>query len=580
MKTSIKQKIMGFFIGMTLIVLVISTAVLYVTLNSSERNRASEEIDKIMQEKLYKFNDIISTINTCGNYVRYDDELINTINSVPSNEYEKNKITEKILADINSIYKMNLDSKLNTYSTVFFMNEKLPTSELLLDGSVCKLESTNSDMRMYTTKGLAGAWIDETLKKNGLMYMFIDEDVGQLYFTQMIRNELYIADQNEYVGIMLIKIDLLELLSEFQKIGGYSASAAIIYDDRVVFKTDDADNELFVSESNEGYINKRVKSDIGLEFVSRIEKSQFGMQTEDLRNIFGIYIVIALIVAVILSIVMSRSLTKPITTLARLMNNIKNTEIKNLHIQKQSYDEVGELYDAFNYMTDTISELIEKNKEEAEKRYELEFKLYQHRINPHMLYNTLDTISWMALMDGNDKIVNMNSLLSEIYRYSVKHRDSMATLYEELECVEKYIKLQQLRSDYSIILDIEEGDCGNIIVPQFILQPLVENSIVHGYTESMKELIIKIKLNRSNEIIKIMIEDNGKGCNVDELNEHLKSEADNTKIGMRNVNARIKLKFGNEYGLEAENGESGGTRIIITLPSGESDKNLNREEFN
>lgn len=579
MRNSIKKKVMTVFIGMMAIVLVISTAILYITINNSERKRVLDEIDQIMAGEQHKFNSIISTVNNCGNYLRYDEELNDVFNSEPSNEYEKNKTIKKITSDISMVYDMNMDSKLTSYSAVFFVNKKLPCSELIIDGSIYNKDVVDKSFRIYTTNGIENEeWFLNTVRRNGLPYTFIDNVSERMYISQMILNEKYISEKDKYLGVSVIGVELYEVLKGLEKIGGYSAAAAITADDKIVLKTKDISDKAFNGDN--AYISKRAETDVGVELLAAIKSNQLGMKKRDLINIFSLYIITALIVTLILSSLISKSLTKPITNLAKIMKNIKETEISDLHIEKTTDDEVGELYDSFNYMTCTISDLFNKIEEETKKRYDMEFMLYQNRINPHMLYNTLDSISWLAMLEGNEKIVEMNKLLSAIYRYSIQYSDSMAVLSDELECVKKYVQLQQIRTDYSITLDVEDNDYESIYVPQFILQPLVENSIIHGYDFNMNELMIKISMKKENNVIKIIVEDNGKGCNIDEVNDNLNKTNEHKNIGMRNVNTRIKLKYGERYGLLVQQGESRGIKVIITLPISAYTEKHNKDNEN
>ena len=195
-----------------------------------------------------------------------------------------------------------------------------------------------------------------------------------------------------------------------------------------------------------------------------------------------VFFVVTVALGLILSTVISRLILNPITKLLYVMRDIINTKNYGQHCEKTSDDEIGQLYDSFNHMTDSIKNLLDEVEVQTQKRYDIEYKLYQNRINPHMLYNTLDYISWKAFMQGNTDIVEMNSLLADIYRYAAKCGESMVKLKAELECAKKYITLQQLRNDYEIVLYTEENDCTDFYVPPFILQPLVENAITVSYT--------------------------------------------------------------------------------------------------
>ena len=327
MKKNLKRKVMALFIGMMVIVLFVSTTILYVTINHSERGRLLNEIDEIMEEKRNQLNNIISSVNNCGNYVRYDDELVKVFNSIPQNEYDKNSIIKKMSSDIEMIYKMNLDKKVYSYSTVFFVNELLPCTELMISGKVCELNNITHEFRIYTTNGISETeWFKETIDKNGILHTHFDKNSGRLYVSQMIMNEWYVQEKEKYLGVAVVYIDLYEVLEKLESIGGYSASAAIISGDEVILKTVGSSNNTF--NSNRDYVTKTVETDIGLKLVASISSKQLGMKKQDLINVFSIYIIVAVILTFILSSVISKSITEPITNLAQLMRKIKKQKLK------------------------------------------------------------------------------------------------------------------------------------------------------------------------------------------------------------------------------------------------------------
>lgn len=577
MKNSIRNKIMIAFLTLTSVVLVFSIITLYVISNNNEHRKLLSELDKFVKEKQYNFNELISTINNCGIYVIFDENITDMLNSNPENEYEMNRILQTVRTDEEKIYEMNLEGKIESYSVVFYVNNNLPVARLLLSDKERADRHIYNGFRMYSDKEIGEeAWYKDVLSGNGRVHINTLNNI--LCVSIMIKNEGIMQKNEKYLGVAVVCIDLNKIILEFENIGGYKALAAAKKDDSIIVKSAKFDEKCL--EKNRKYYNRSFETDAGIEFVVSIKKDQIGVDRKSLLIILLIYFIITLILGLMLSVVMSRIITTPITNLAGMMREIRNTHNYDCHCEKVSNDEIGELYESFNYMTDSIKTLLKEVEEETQKRCDIEYKLYQNRINPHMLYNTLDSISWRALMLGNEDIVKMNSLLANIYRYSVKHSDTLVTVQEELDCVKMYIELQQLRNDYSIVLNIEANGCENILMPPFILQPLIENSLIHGYEAGMEKLIINISFESDGKDVKAIIENNGKKCDVEEINKLLKSKADSQKLGLKNVNARINLKFGNGYGLSVKKSKTGNTQVIIIMPVIKSLKSSERKEEN
>lgn len=562
MKNSIRWKIIGVSWGLTSIVLIFSTITLYILSNSNAQNRLLSELDGFIQEEQYEFNEVIASINDCGTYVRFNEDIVSMINSNPQNEYEINNTMHKVISDIETIYEMNLSGKVSSYSATFYVNDNLEISRLLMENNHFMSYETNG-FRVYTTKGVKQqAWYNETEARQGQLNFFVKDSI--LYISQMITNDTQFQQNEKYMGVSVVGIKLENIFNRLETIDGYEAEVAAKKDNQIILKSEGFDNKHFKDDRH--YFNESFETEAGIEFFVSIQKSQIGVQSTSLIGILAVFFVVTFALGLILSAAMSRVIVNPITKLVNTMRDMISTKNYGQHCEKTSDDEIGQLYDSFNHMTDSIKNLIDEVEVQTQKRYDIEYKLYQNRINPHMLYNTLDYISWKALMQGNTDIVEMNSLLADLYRYAVKCGDGMVKLEAELECAKKYITLQQMRNDYEIVLIVEENDCSKFYVPSFILQPLVENAIMHGYRTGMERLIIKISFTSDGQELTIIVENNGIECDVDAINSLIQSEETSQKIGLKNVNARINLKFRNGYGLRADKTADSNTQMIIKMP--------------
>ena len=240
-----------------------------------------------------------------------------------------------------------------------------------------------------------------------------------------------------------------------------------------------------------------------------------------------------------------------------------------------SNDEIGMIGLEYNKMAENIETLIEKvyKMELTQKQAELEF--LQMQINPHFLYNALDTISWMALAKGNMDVSEMTIALAELLRATIK-KESFVTLREEMNTVKDYLLIQQERFGDKISAEyFVEEDAYSCMVPNFILQPVIENAIIHGLEPKIEKGKVSINISIQDEFLTFLVEDNGVGMDETEiLDLYKKCRENNTKqsIGLKNVYRRLLLCYGEASMLKIESKKEQGTRISFLIPRNISKK--------
>lgn len=240
-----------------------------------------------------------------------------------------------------------------------------------------------------------------------------------------------------------------------------------------------------------------------------------------------------------------------------------------------SNDEIGMIGLEYNKMAENIETLIEKvyKMELTQKQAELEF--LQMQINPHFLYNALDTISWMALAKGNMDVSEMTIALAELLRATIK-KESFITLREEMNTVKDYLLIQQERFGDKISAEyFVEEDAYSCMVPNFILQPVIENAIIHGLEPKIEKGKLSINISIQDEFLTFLVEDNGVGMDETEiLDLYKKCRENNTKqsIGLKNVYRRLLLCYGESSMLKIESKKEQGTRIPFLIP-----RNISKE---
>lgn len=283
-----------------------------------------------------------------------------------------------------------------------------------------------------------------------------------------------------------------------------------------------------------------------------------------------VIIVLTLMIFIVLGMKMVIDyVDKPISKLVSFMEKAEQGDFDQ-RIQEERKDEFGYLYVSYNQMVDKIKRLIEELFQEKLLKSEMEVKVLQEQINPHFLYNTLDTVNWIAKANKIDSISKIVISLSDMYRITFNQGGDYIKISEMIQGIRCYLDIQEIRYgesfDYSIEIDekIEEWWVMNLI-----LQTIVENAIIHGIDDYLEDGYIEIKAFKDGDRVHFIVQDNGKGMTEEKL-ELIKAIINNdnivSKSGLCNVQRRLRLLYGTEYGLEIDSWEGKGTRVDVFLP--------------
>ncbi|KAF6618499.1 sensor histidine kinase [Paenibacillus sp. EKM102P] len=280
------------------------------------------------------------------------------------------------------------------------------------------------------------------------------------------------------------------------------------------------------------------------------------------------------LMGVLLAIWVSRSITGPVGRLVGLAKRIATGDL-NIEPQPRRDDELGVLADAILQMSADLSILIEKDKQSLEMRRlvkELELLALQNQINPHFLFNTLNVLSKLAILEGAEKTSDLIVSLSNLLRYSLQKLDKPVTLQEELDHISEYVTIQQARFRDRIRFDLHfDASVLQQQIPALTIQPFIENAFLHGVADLENGAIITLTLSRAGEDVQIEISDNGKGMTEETRLSVLRLEggaesSSSTGLGMQNVFRRLQLFYEKEGMVEIRSHIGLGTTITIRIP--------------
>lgn len=302
-------------------------------------------------------------------------------------------------------------------------------------------------------------------------------------------------------------------------------------------------------------------------------KGIYSNESSSLLPLIGITLLTVISAGVIVSRIVSRRITQPLNELSAHIVQLSGEEelCINPDIERGS-DEISAIGKVFNGLVLHMNDLIQRQKEMYEQKQELEINALQAQINPHFLYNTLDSIRWMAVIQKANSIAKTVGALENLLRNMAKGIGDKVTLEEELLLVQDYVSLQQVRymEIFDYICTVSE-DLKKARIVKMTLQPLIENAILHGIEPTGSYGEIRVRAWKEAQDLYIAVEDNGVGMDeseLDQLKTSLKKKNKNSMsgIGVGNVDARLRMVYGEQYGLLYESRKNEYTRVIVHLP--------------
>lgn len=334
---------------------------------------------------------------------------------------------------------------------------------------------------------------------------------------------------------------------------------------------DTDDDTVLTGTGNNGKLYSISRSDkTGWTVVDCTNVRELLSKSRQAQSIYVLTAVVLVIVALLFSRFMARSITLPIQKLRDSMKKVQEGDFSVSDVVVDSRNEIGSLTKSFDVMTHRIQELMEQNVHEQEQKRKSELKALQSQINPHFLYNTLDSIIWMEEGKKNEEVVLMTASLARLLRQSISNEDEVVPIANEVEYARGYLTIQKMRYKDKLEFQIDvDPSILHIPLIKLVLQPIIENAIYHGlkYKESKGLLIIKGFPKDGNAVLQVI--DDGVGMDEETL-AHIydrhKVNYHSNGVGVYNVQKRLKLYYGEDYGITYESVVGKGTTATITIP--------------
>ena len=547
----------------------------------------SQDILKMIE---LRFSDLASSMKVLTLELLYDNRVYDALS--PDGSEQDNLSAFNKASELKSILRQSTLSRNEIQSICVVTNAKQYYS-FDLDNGKATIEAIlpYEDALKHSREG------------RGKLVWYLDKadgKVNNVYVTRVI----YDRDSYEEIGFIAILIKREYLESVYNDLSKESIKNISILSE---------DNEEIISKESGGadilnsfyqkqlqndrgyYIDKKadmlvsyvVLDDPDWKIVYHIPLKELYWEINTLRKWVILIVIYGLVLLSILSVLTSIDIIRPINKLVEAMKKVEKG-IKHEEIAPDRNDELGYLNKSFNRMSGKIDYLVNKIYKEELALKEAEIKALQAQINPHFLFNTLENINWMAQLNGVPEISETVSALAKLMDANIGRGDRLVTLREEFDYIDNYMTI--LKNRYEDRLMVEKNVDDIVLdakIPRLLIQPLVENAVKHGIEKSRRSGIISLSAYKKDGDILIEVLDNGAGMQRDELEElnkrlgsgSLSSEYGNSgkSVGLENVNRRIKLFFGDEYGIKIESSSGEYTKVMVRIPENMPDEGVSED---
>ncbi|BBI36595.1 cache domain-containing sensor histidine kinase [Cohnella abietis] len=578
---NIRKRLVLYFLASILIPSVIITIVVYIGSTNIINKKMNELIEKNLDSARLNVQERLEFAYELTTLISFNPMIQEVLGESPSDDLSDN-VTQIIKVDraLDSYYLSNyyVTSHSAIVPKLYFINRpeyhKYDISSKVQDISQVEHEP----------------WYHNIGTKNMAVYASPDQDhviLSRRMFS--LKN----ADRYDYAALLTIELEkasFIDVLSNYRP--SKESKICIMDPNNQILMSSDTVTKAEVSllqslqkgadtaqimDLNKGKAIVTVKTldNIDWKIVNITNLSEVNSdQTQLTRNVV-LLLLLCMTTALLAAFFLSRNISSPITKLVKSMRNVRGNNF-DIDITYNKKDEFGYLILQYKQMIGQIKDLIEKlyvsdlNKQRAELHAkDAELKVLQAQINPHFLYNTLDSINMYAIKYNAPVICRMINSLANFYRYSLSKGREIITLEEEISHTNSYLEIQSSRFGPKLRYSIQiPRELRAFKIVKLVIQPLVENSIIHGFHQKIGELEILITASRIADKIVISIIDNGVGADVDDLNRLLTSNCEKEhSFAIKNVHQRLQNTFGEGYGIRYLRNQIEGITVEVTIPT-------------
>ena len=581
---SIRKKIFfGYLaiIGIVLLCVIALFAVLWEKLN---KDSISKSIYSSNYQIVKSIDNYFDSVIKLSEFPYLDSEIMDILRKDYQGISEKRKMIEQI-QDVNAINP-------KIYKHIYYMHNQIDGVFLYpenMDYFAYRCNHTVIGNYQYNIR--KESWYDTVRNGNGRPYIIgvhTENAASASWKVLSVARSILDPSNGKYLGMIVIDC-AVESFADLWDSSPYSESIIAVADKNGNFilpqnleYTEGLVEELQnFSEEGENLNTLRFDNQTWYVAVTKLNYIegyvyQLVPITDALKNVA--YVFLAVLAAVIfigallifISAKISNTITQPIN---RLIVQMETVESRNLSLQPEVYHgEMQVLAEKFDHMVSQVHMMFEEVKETEKEKREMEMLALQAQINPHFLYNTLNSILWLSELQGADKVTQMLDSLIKVLQYTVDNTKEFVRVRDEVAFIHNYIRILNFRyfERFSFIFDIKE-DTLEYEMPRFILQPLVENAVLHGFDNNDLNATVKLSIHLQDGELFLCVSDDGRGMPEEKIREILHTDSSSkkslNKIGLYNVNQRICLTYGEEYAIHIDSKVGCFTKVTVRIPA-------------
>lgn len=542
----------------------------YVNLSSSQITTTSS---KIMQQAAEESNSVFENMQHILEKVQFTSPNENTI----LQELRKYTSSDSYYSDLD-IYETNSLMK-DAFQNQLLSLDNINGIFIFTPSGIVLGQGYGNGVEVRSDYCPADAsWYQNTLNLNGKIYVegaqersYLINDTPSISFSMSI----YDVYSRDFLGVLYINcnpnifsLDAINVLPD-------ATSFVIKRNDEVLYQCGSFPEH--TSENTTITYSQNLSCE-NVTLFTYFDKAGLAAEFQTTLSIMIAALIFFFILFIILAFLLARNLTRPISALSAIMSHPMDQKqlVESPYLDRT--DEIGTLYSQYNRMLEENNRYIKSEYENKMVLMDTQMRALESQINAHFLYNTLEAINSLAKIEEVPEISTMALALGDMFRYSIKTKGALVTLQQELTHVSNFVAIQQIRFDNLFLfkIDVPEEMMSCSII-KLTLQPLVENALYHGLLNCNAGSTIQLSARCYNHILTLSVTDDGIGMNPQKLTE-LKSSLteksslqdlhpkENSSIGLKNINSRIQLYYGDEYGISIESQENIGTTVTVQIP--------------
>lgn len=544
----LREKVILTVIGISMLMIAFLSFLFYNRAVDTIRNNYEEAIASSLSVSADTFDSVMKDGYFACIYAAYSEEMKALMHR--DTTYEKlTDLLERIQGSSSSIYSVYCyiteeDIIVKVSADGIEIAENSPETEAWIS-SIADEKSENQFSPTYNTDSSSA--------------------IQRTFFTY----EKQIKNGDEILGILFVNIDERDIYFKcLQSEETKNTSCYITEGNKVVSATDTGIlNTTLVEQSNTISVSKKMS----MTDYSMVSVSDFTAITAELRKTRNWILLVAVLLNFVFCIpvfFIVRRMMYPMKELEKTMNQVKEGDLT-IRADIYRHDEIGNLSENFNEMIEQVERLIDELVKEKMLKKEAEIEALQYQITPHFMYNTLSSIRYAALMQNSNEIAALLQAFIELLRLSASDRGAFITIQQEIRMVHNYVTLQQFRyqGSFDVVFDVEQKT-ELFYVPRLIIQPLVENAILHGLNHCEGKNRIEVRVIQDGRFLAIQVKDNGVGMTREEQYNltHDVRKSKFSGIGISNIRERLQLYYGDQGSLTFYSSSQHGTTAMITLP--------------